>query len=183
MTRDDIRNEYFNWLCNVIHDDRHSTPVSFRKLLIELHDTEFIYFVSRDENKAIDGMDLRYRFAITNGYGHSSDVIVDMLDGPCSVFEMMVALAIHCEEDIMDDPSYGDRTAQWFWNMIVNLGLGSMTDYGFDRDFVHEVLYRFLHRDYSPNGQGGLFTIRGCDADLRTVEIEYQLLWYLNTIT
>lgn len=183
MTRDDILNAYFNWLYSAVCGDRRSRPVSFRRLMIKLHDTDFKYFVSRDENKAIDGMDLRYRFAVMSGYDHSSDVIVDILSGPCSVLEMMVALAIHCEEDIMDDPSYGDRTGQWFWNMIVNLGLGSMTDYNFDEEYIDEVLERFLNREYAPDGRGGLFTIRGCDADLRTVEIEYQLLWYLNTIT
>ncbi len=183
MTRDDIRNEYFEWLYGIVCGDRHSVAVTFRKLLIVLHGTEFRYYVSRDENKAVDGMDLRYRFAVVNNYGHLTDEVVEMLAGPCSILEMMVALAIHCEEDIMDDPAYGDRTRQWFWNMVVNLGLGAMTDYNFDKEYIYEVLDRFLNRNYAPDGRGGLFTVRGCDVDLRTVEIEYQMLWYLNTIT
>ena len=27
----------------------------------------------------------------------------------------------------MTDPQYGDRTGQWFWEMVVNLGLADMT--------------------------------------------------------
>jgi hypothetical protein len=94
---------------------------------------------------------------------------------------MMVALASECEET-MDDPNVGDRTGQWFWGMIVNLGLGSMADYNFDYDYVDGVIQRFLNREYEPNGRGGLFTIRNCTEDLRTVEIWSQLCWYLGTI-
>jgi hypothetical protein len=95
---------------------------------------------------------------------------------------MMVALALACEEDIMDNTSYGNRTGQWFWGMIVNLGLGSMTDGRYDERRVDEIIDRFLDRDYEPNGEGGLFTIRHCDRDLRDVEIWHQLCWYLDSI-
>ena len=36
----------------------------------------------------------------------------------CSVLEMMIALAIRCEEHIMDDPDVGNRTGQWFWKDV-----------------------------------------------------------------
>ena len=39
----------------------------------------------------------------------------------CSVLEMMVALAICCEETYMDNPNIGNRTGQWFWNMVKNI--------------------------------------------------------------
>jgi hypothetical protein len=94
---------------------------------------------------------------------------------------MMIALAIRCE-DFMDNPSIGDRMPQWFWGMITSLGLGSMTDDNFDRDYIDDVIDVFLDRNYAPNGKGGLFTIRNCKDDLRYVEIWYQLCWYLNSI-
>jgi hypothetical protein len=95
---------------------------------------------------------------------------------------MMVALAISCE-DFMDDPQKGDRTGQWFWGMIVSLGLGSMTDDRFDGKYVEQTIYRFLSHDYEPNGQGSLFTIYSCKQDLRYVEIWRQMCWYLDSIT
>ena len=101
-------------------------------------------------------------------------------NAPCSVLEMMVALAIRCEETIMDNPAYGDRTAQWFWGMIRTLGLYSMTDDRFDQEYVDMVIDRFLNRDYEPNGEGGLFKINNCKYDLRKIEIWYQLCWYLD---
>lgn len=178
---DRVRNEYFNWMYKIVCGRRYSKQVSYRKLLGRLHDTDFRYSIPRDENRAEDGIDLRSRFAINQGYEDLTEIL-DILDGPCSVLEMMVALCIRCEE-FMDDPGIGDRTGQWFWGMIVNLGLGSMFDSKFDREAVDEAIDRFLDREYEADGRGGLFTVRHCIRDLRDVEIWYQLCWYLDSIT
>ena len=151
-----------------------------RKLLTHLHDTEFTYIIRRDRNRAADGKDLRYRYAIEMRMRDPYD-ITDVLDGPCSVFEMMVALAIKCE-DTMDDLEYGDRTRQWFWGMILNLGLSDMIDDYYDEKRVTEILERFLTRQYEPDGHGGLFSIRDCTEDLRDIESWRQLLWYMDSI-
>lgn len=183
--RDEIRNEYFEWLYNYVCDGKFSKHNSFRKLLMKLHSVEFTYIIPRDSNRADDGINMRYRFIISHGYEYEDiyEDIMDALDGPCSVLEMIIALAIRCEETIMDDPNVGDRTGQWFWGMITNLGLGSMTDERFDRDYVERVIDIFLNREYEPDGKGGLFTIRHFDQDLRDAEIWHQLCWYLDSIT
>jgi hypothetical protein len=139
--------------------------------------------MSRDRNRADDGVDLRRRFILAHDYDGIYHQVMRYLNRPCIVLEMILALAIRCEETIMDDPLYGDRTSQWFWMMITNLGLGSMTDKNFDRDLVDDVIDTFLRRKYKPDGTGGLFIIRRCDKDLRKVEIWHQLNWYLDTIT
>jgi hypothetical protein len=134
-----------------------------------------------DGNRAEDGIDLRYRFGYEQGY--DSQTISTFLDNrPCSVLEMLIALAIRCEEHIMDDPDIGNRTGQWFWNMIINLGLGFMDDTKFDENYVKDVISRFLYRKYKRNGEGGLFTVEHCKNDLRTVEIWYQMCWYLDEV-
>ena len=178
-----ITNEYYEWLCNIVCQRRYSRQVSFDKLLRRLHDTPFRYTIPKDQNRASDGEDLRYRFVLDKDYNYMYYLIMDILNKPCSVLEMMVALAIHCEEDIMDDPAMGDRTAQWFWGMVTNLGLGSMIDDQFDIYLVDDILDRFLDREYSRDGKGGLFRIRDCDEDLRKAEIWHQLCWYLDSIT
>lgn len=182
MTRNDIINNYFDWLYKLVCDKRYSKSISYKKLLMHLHNTTFRYSIPKDQNRADDGLDLRYRFALSQGYERSPRVIMDCLEGPCSVLEMMVALSIRCEENIMDDPNIGDRTSQWFWGMVTNLGLGAMTDSRYDKIFVDNTVNRFLDRDYEPDGHGGLFTIRHCDRDLRNVEIWYQLCWYLDNL-
>ena len=183
--RELIANEYFEWLLNLVgYYHRYNKETSHRKVLVYLHNTEFTYVSSipRDENRAEDGVRLRYRFGDEAGY--SDPIICDCLDYlPCSVLEMMVALALRCEETIMDDPHIGDRTGQWFWTMMGNLGLGMMSDSRYDQEYVTDTVERFLNREYEPDGRGGLFRIRDCDRDLRNVEIWYQLCWYLDRIT
>lgn len=180
--RDSIREEYFEWLFDIVCAKRYSKSISYKKLLTHLYEIEFIYTMPMDGNRAADGVDLRHRFILEKGYDFMYRRVLDSLDGPCSVLEMLIALAIRCEENLMDDPLYGDRTGQWFWEMIINLGLGSTLDERFDARIVDEAINRFMYRDYEPDGRGGLFTIRNCKVDLREVEIWFQLCWYLDDI-
>lgn len=177
--RMNVEDEYFAWLVDIVCKNRFSDKISFRKLLTYLHRTEFRYLILKDENRADDGISLRHRFAL---YHPEIEDAESYLDGPCSVLEMMIALAIRCEEDIEDDPIIGDRTAQWFWGMIVSLGLGSMADYSYDRAYVRKRVNAFLDRDYEPNGKGGLFTVRHTNEDMRQLEIWWQMCRYLNEI-
>lgn len=176
--RNRIVDEYYQWMFDLVCADKYSRDISYRKLLAHLHAIPFTYTISTDVNRAEDGVDLRYRWASI----HCFDEVPECLGGPCSVLEMMLALAIRCEENIMYDPDIGDRTRQWFWGMVTNLGLGGMTDDIYDPELVDYVIDRFLDRNYDPDGAGGLFRIRNCKYDLRKVEIWYQLNWYLNTI-
>lgn len=173
-----LRSDYFEWMYSIVASDRFAPSVSYRRLFEFLHDVEFTYFVPHDENRAADGVKLRYRYCLH----HDCEDLEYCLDGPCSVLEMMVALAFRCEEFIMSDPNYGDRTAQWFWSMISSLGLSPMTDYNFDELLVNDIITTFLNREYAPDGKGGLFTIRRWNRDAREAEIWQQLLAYCNTL-
>lgn len=173
--RDPAEEEYFNWLYNYVCKGRAHDKISYKKLFKRLYEIEFAFYIRNDLNRARDGVDLRYRFAIVK---HNND-IMNILDGPCSVLEMIIALAIRCEETIMDDSSYGDRTSQWFWSMLSNLGLSYMIDERYDEDIVNKKIYDFMEKRYEPDGKGGLFYIRGCKEDLRDYEIWTQLSWYL----
>ena len=176
---DRVNDEYFEWLCELIDSKRFSRQISYRKLLMHLHNIEFTWFVPHDDNRADDGIQLRRRYALC-----VEDMsLVHYLKGPCSVLEMMIALAIRCEETIMDDALIGNRAGQWFWGMIRNLGLNNMTDSKFNIEFVDEIIARFLNREYEPDGRGGLFTVKNCNYDMRRVEIWCQLSWYLGSIT
>lgn len=179
MHENNVTIDYFDWMYNLVCRNRYSKNISFKKLFSYLNDTKFTYSIRMDLNRAKDGTELRRRYA--NEFKIAN--IYDRICGPCSVLEMMIALAIRCEETIMDDENFGDRTDQWFWDMIKNLGLGHMDDDEFDEEYVSDVVTRFLNRDYEPDGRGGLFFVRNCDIDLRDVEIWIQMLWYLDNIT
>lgn len=174
-----IKNDYFEWLYNYVCKGRAHSRLSYKRLFMLLHDIEFIFSIGNDINRARDGVDLRYRYAMSM----DDEQIMDVLDGPCSVLEMLVALAIRCEETIMDDTRYGDRTNQWFWSMMSNLGLNHMTDDIYDKDYITNRVYDFMERRYEKDGLGGLFYIKGCKDDLREVEIWTQLCWYLDNYT
>lgn len=194
MTRNELNTQYFEWMYKLVTGERLRGRVyintiprtsniksSYEKLLTYLNDIPFRYSLQRDDNRESDGIDLRYRFGYELSYPDS--LIGNLLDDhPCSVLEMMVALALRCEEDIMNDPSKGDRTKLWFWEMISNMGLGEMSDWNFDREYVRDCVNRMLDREYDPDGTGGLFIIKKKKRDLRTVEIWYQACWYLNEL-
>lgn len=173
-----MNKKYYRWLIGKVSDKYHSQY--YNKLFEALYEREFTWTIARDENRAIDGRHLRKRYA-EERHIYDSDKLYSM-DGPCSVLEMMVALSMRCEEDIMGDPQLGDRSGDWFWDMIINLKLYSNDDNNFDPDYVSERLDILLNRDYEPNGDGGLFKFEKPKTDMRTVEIWFQLLSYLNTI-
>lgn len=181
MNRDILKNEYFDWMYDLVCYRKYCGRLSYRKLLAYLNNRDFIYILDMDGNRAEDGIDLRYRFAYEHNYDYPM-VTTYLDDRPCSVLEMMVALAIRCEDSIMADSDIGNRTSLWFWNMIKSLGLDHMSDANFDKDAADEIIDRFLDREYEPNGKGGLFTIEHCKNDLRSIDIWYQMMFYLDEI-
>lgn len=172
----EIEKEYFEWIYNLVIDQRYSRK-SYKKLFSFLFSREFTYIIEMDSNRASDGERLRYMFGLEHHYDHS--YIRDNLDTRnASVLEVMIALSIRCEEHIMEDENYGDRTGQWFWNMLTSLGLGGMDDARFNRHEANDIIDRFLAREYSPDGRGGLFTV-DTHSDMRDIEIWYQMCMYL----
>lgn len=180
MTKDELSNAYFEWMYQLVCNDKYARRETHRKLLCTLHNVDFVYIMPMDDNRAKDGVNLRLRFGYECGY--DGQLIEAYLTDECSMLEMLIALSLKCEEHIMYDPEVGDRIGQWFWGMIVSLGLGAMSDKNFDRDYTHMVIGRFLNREYAANGEGGLFTVDNPKRDMRDVEIWSQMCWYLNDI-
>lgn len=173
MPESDVRDLYFLWLCDMVDEPDEEPHV---KLLAFLHEIPFRYSIPMDANRATDGIDLRYRFA----YGLHHKEYELYFHEPCSVLEMLIALSLKCEEQIMSDPEYGNRTSLWFWNMLANLGVCHFTDSKFDKDVVAFRINMWLDRKYGPHGEGGLFYVPSAHVDLRGVDIWYQMLWYLD---
>lgn len=177
MTDENMRRKYFEWLCSFVKP--FVLNRSYRFLMLHLFRTDFYAVIPMDENRASDGIELRYRFGREKRIRMSD--IADVLDvKDCSVLEMMVALSLRCEEQIVDEPDVGDRTRKLFWSMINNLGLNRMDDESYDSFEVEDRLDIFLNREYKPDGTGGLFKLRKTRHDLRNVEIWYQMMWYLS---
>lgn len=177
---DQINIEYVSWIFQLISLDNREKYYS--RLLSDLHHTEFYSLLPMDKNRIEDGLSLRYRFGYDAGYSYE-EIDSEFYDRSCSILEMMVALALRCEEDIMGgDPEVESQTSRWFWDMIFSLGLSDMTDSNYDPEYVNLTLEKFLKRKYKPTGEGGLFTIDNTAYDLRHVEIWYQMNWYVDNV-
>lgn len=166
-----MNDAYFEWLLELVCEGKYMKRVQYRRLLAWLYKTEFISVLPMDDSRVEDGLDLRDQFGDPDN------------SMPCSVLEVMVALAIRCERHIMGNSEIGDRTGKWFWDMVNNLGLGQMSDFSFDPEYVDSTIMKLLFREYEPNGKGGLFTVNNPREDMRKVDIWYQMCWYLDEIS
>lgn len=175
----DLEKEYFDWMCELVEAEKRRS--SYYMLLNSLNHIDFDYSIDMDGNRFDDGVNLRYRFGYERNIPDAA-IVFDIDYHNCSVFEMMVALSLKCEEHIMNDPELGDRTYEWFWEMIKSLGLYGMDDRHFDENAVNHIIRKFLERKYKKNGEGGLFTIHDKSRDMRTAEIWYQMNWYLDEL-
>lgn len=177
MTKEELNNRYFNWLCSII-SNRYVDSESYQKLMKKLHSMDFTYTIPGDSNRETDGIDLRYRFSQEQNYIQPMCAVF-LDDRPCSVLEMLVALSARCEEQIMCESDMEDRTGKWFWLMISNLGLDSMNDICYEDKTVEKTIKKMLNREFKRNGSGGLFRTANPDRDMRSVEIWEQMCWYL----
>lgn len=181
--RSEIKELYFKWLYELVFRNRLDIEDDFshEKLLRHLHDIPFYSIMERDENRIADGMSLRSEFGYQKGYT-DEEIIVYLDDVPCSVLEVMVALAVRCEKQFMSDITYGDRTGQWFMAMLGSLRIGSMYNVNYNEKYVDNVVQKLLDRQYEYDGDGGLFHLRHPERDMRTIEIWAQMCDYLNEI-
>lgn len=164
---------YLEWLSEMAIPDEQQRD-GYQKLMLALYSEDFYWSVANDGNRAGDGEELRITYEDETG------LFCDK-KGPCSVLEMMLALAIDCENYIMYDPDEGNRTSVWFWSMIENLGLDILDDWSFNVDQFDKIMRVFLDRKYDKDGYGGPFFIDHFEKDMRKIELWYQLNYYLKS--
>lgn len=174
----DIRQDYFDWLCDIIHVDQYNR--SWRLLMKDLYRRTFYSFVPHDENRAGDGLELRDDYIRDSWLPDKYEIT-----GDCTILEMLIALArrISFEESDPFNSSSVDRTSYWFWEMLSNLGLSDFDDNSYAElgggKYVDKIIDRFLAREYRRSGLGGLFPLSKTRKDQRRVEIWYQMSAYL----
>lgn len=166
-----LENLYFNWLCGRVIRLENPTPsLKYDKLLRMLHNTEFVWLLPGDDDRAEDGVELRQDFLTEAGLPEQPD----WQHIPCSTFEMLVAFSKRCE--FATDVSY----REWFWEFIENLGLKEFNDAAYLGEIdITSILYTFIWRQYDYYGNGGLFPMQSSRQDQRKVEVWYQFCDYL----
>lgn len=174
MITEPFENLYFNWLCAKVIYNMNPTPsLTYWTLLRTLQNTEFVWILAGDDNRAEDGLELRVEFIFE---AETPDDPEWRRFPPCSVLEMLIAFSRRAEF------MTGQKAKDWFWEFIDNLGLIECTDgSGVTPDEIGEILDRFIWRTYESNGYGGLFPLDSRNGDdEREVEIWYQFCHYLD---
>lgn len=149
--------EYFKWLVTLVRGN------SYTRLLYLLYQTEYIWYLVLDENRAKGGLTLRDRFAYQEGIN-----LDDVRDGPCSVLEMLIVLAERMSEQ--NDEEMGHN----FWILIRNLDIKESDD-EIDENRVKFLIRSWLSREYLPNGKGGLFKLKYYPGDVRNLDTYSQM--------
>lgn len=146
-----IESEYFNALYSKVCNDSFGT--SYRNLLILMYDMKFYPRHSMDLDRWRDGLRLRREM--------TTKALYDSMPADCNILEMMLALAIGMEEQVMSDPSKGNRMSEWFWEMMASLKISHIDDSVFNTHTESEAAHKlnaFNCGWYKSNGEGGLFT-------------------------
>lgn len=139
---------------------------------------EFVYVNPMDKNRADEGLYIRSDYLEK----HSERELGIYMNDPCTVLEMMVALSLRIEYDIMSEPGE-EHSYRWLNLMINNLDLWKFTDerlYSGWKADADQILGVWLNKAYRPNGEGSAFPLEKYQKDQRKMEIWSQMCEYLN---
>lgn len=159
--------EYGKYLGEIVYSRKYPNR---NRLLKVLHDIPFVWEIEFDENRALDGYDLRYRFCEDNQ-------VIFVRDS--SVLEVLVALAIRIDNEYLGDGET-EHPEIIFWEMLENLGIGHMYDRILDEKIVLYAIKIWMNRSFKSDGKGSIFPLKHTSRDQRELEIWTQMQEYLN---
>lgn len=180
-----METSYFQWLCALIHAD--SFEKSYYILCGELFKYPFWVKVQRDANRNNDGLELRHEYIeemIESSVEPFEDLSIKVAEN-CSMLELFIGIAKRMNDELMTEDS-GDKTHEYFWEMMKNLGLDEFDDEKFGEETgactvqVRDILGNFNERRYKRDGSGGIFPLRHPEKSQKNVEIWYQMQAYIN---
>lgn len=159
---------YLEWLYSQIDIPMRK---NYSSLIQALYQTEFIWTIDFDYNRAEDGKGLRRDFSLDE---LRSDVPRPWMEQECSMLEMLVSLAQRTAL-LLDG-----KTTSFFWRMVENCGLSELDDENFDEEVFYDIVDTINDREYDYDGSGGgLFPLNAPSADQRNVELLYQMYAYV----
>lgn len=185
MKEKKIDDEYFSWLYSKVKKQQRT----YVKLSKFLHTIPFRWTVPNDVNRCEDGLNLRENFLTESHLDESHLTVKYFMKAPCTVFELLVALAGRLDFIMYELDDQESREPRWYREMLMNLRLAEYTDnYNTSDRFdemteqkIYKVIEVFMDRTYDFNGTGGLFPMKmRPKKDQRKVEIWYQMMLYLD---
>jgi hypothetical protein len=173
----ELDNQYFTWLYEQFFspEEQLYPHRTHWKLAKQLYEMEFTWVIPNDENRAADGLYLRYLFRLEKDLDKTPMTWYEM---PCSMLEMLIAISIRA--CFME----GGTASDWIWELLENVGVGKRisSDAFYDgqvREAIDAAMRKVMQREYAFNGEGGLFPILDSDQDQRKIELWYQMCEYV----
>ena len=168
---------YFRWLIDML--DKKMVK-KYSSLLLHLFKDTFMEskLAPMDVHRARDGVGLRTRFIQENKF--TDEQLEELKYDDCSWLEMLIALSIRIDDQLMFDMNLGNRTDKWFWLIIEQMDLDRFDESHYNYAKVKDKLNRFIRREYENGGKNGIFK---CNFDVRNVEIWYQMHSWFNENT
>lgn len=163
MTMISTAESYLPWLTSQVHNDG-----SYNDLFDQMHQKEFVWFVSNDDNRLEDALDVRNEY-FGSGRGPHLDVGISVLEVLIGLSRRMAFIA-------------GGEAQHWAWQLLENLGLTRYRDpvgpIKYER--IDAILEDLIWRNYEPDGRGGFFPLNDPDTDQTKIELWYQMNAYIN---
>lgn len=173
---DELKAAYLRWLEPQLKDKTDSDK-SFWDLLNLMFETSFGWLdnVPMDENRAVDGTDLRVDFA--HSIGRNPATMKDEW-GPCTFAEVLIGLSRRMAFVA------GGSAPGWAWQLLQNLEMHRLSDplTPARTRRAQEIMDRVIQRTYNEDGTGGFFPLAWPQEDQRSVELWYQLNSYVEEL-
>lgn len=168
---------YFEWLCNIVGAVPNYNGVSYFRLCDTLHKINYkVNMDDRNYNRAYDGLCLRRQYV--QNFDDNSDYGSASNRGPCTMFELLVALSQRISFIIGTDDNRNNPSV-CFFILLKNLRIAKYNDEIFDQlngeFFVSEAANRVIFEQYDSSGNGGLFPLRHPSEDQHKKDIWYQM--------
>ncbi len=133
---------------------------------------EFVWLVPNDDNRIVDGLDIRAEWEWFDNVGQ----VVDL--GPCSFLEVLIGISRRMAF-ITDESAEG-----WGWQLLTNLRLDKMRDplSQYKVRKAHDILDVVIWRNYNSDGSGGFFPLMRPKNNQREIELWYQMSEYFEEL-
>lgn len=167
---------YLDWLKSYGINTNYDKDNRYNLLFKKLFNTPFVSLVDFDSNRIYEALEIRREYLIDVSGDHNLEV---QELKTCNMLELLISLAVRAENMTFDSNNHL-TVYEWFWLLIENLGLDSMTNERFDGRICDTILFTFVDRKYHKSGKGGVFPLKNTKNDQRRVELWYQLSEYIN---
>lgn len=177
-----LREDYLRWLEPQLKDGHgNNQDKTYWDLINLMFDTKFEYDLPMDENRVVDGKNLRTEFANFLGGSdrrrtQTADALLNL--APVSFLEVLIGLSRRMAFNA------GGEAPGWAWHLVCNLELDRMWD-PITRPKTRraqEVMNAVIQRVYLPDGTGGFFPLAWPDDDQTRIELWYQMHNYIGEL-